>query len=134
MKYISDVELSKEYLENYIYVTATTYEGFYRQIVEGFASGMPALAFNSTLVTDELANAASANHIIKSGGGRLFEDSESFLSSLDDILDHYLEFSQNAYNYSKRFSKEMIGYKTDQLINGILEGEMNGGHFDKRRL
>ena len=132
--YLSDLELSKEYLENYIYVTATTYEGFYRQIVEGFASGMPALAFNSALTTDEVASAASANHINKSGGGRLFEDSESFLSALKDILDHYHEFSQNAYNYSKRFSKEMIGYKTDRLLNEILEGEMNGRYFHKRRL
>ena len=100
--YLSDNELSKEYLENYVYVTATTYEGFYRQIVEGFASGMPALAFNSRLVTGEFASAASANHIIKSGGGRLFKDRESFLSSLKDILDHYTEFSEKAYDYSKR--------------------------------
>ena len=131
---LSDEELRKEYIENDVYVTATTYEGFYRQIVEGFASGMPALAFDSKIVTGEVSSAAAANHIIKSSGGKLYHDSESFLLSLNDIIDHYQELSENAFKYSKKYSKKVVGYKTEHLINDLIHDKMNGYRSDKERL
>lgn len=124
--YLPEEELLNEYVENDIYVTVTTYEGFYRQIVEGFATGMPALAFDSCIVTDEVSSAAAANHVIKSGGGKLYQDSESFLFSLNDVIDHYEEYSEKASKYSRKFSKEVVGYKTERLINELIRGERNG--------
>ena len=131
---LPEEELLKEYTENDVYVTATTYEGFYRQIVEGFASGMPALAFDSKIVTGEVSSAAAANHIIKSGGGKLYHDSESFLLSLNDIIDHYEELSENAFKYSGRYSKEIVGYKTEHLINELIHDKMNEYRYDKEKL
>lgn len=120
---MTEQELRDGYLSNDIFVTATSYEGFYRPIVEAFASGMPSLVFDSRTVVNDASMSASVNHVIKSGGGRLYTDPESFYSSILDILDHYGDLSRRAHDYSMKFKPENIGKKLVTLIDEILESE-----------
>lgn len=118
--YLGEGELVEEFINNHIYVSATTYEGFYRQIVEGFATGMPALVYDSRKITKEPSSCASVNHVLKSGAGELFSDSESFISGLVKILDNYFEYSSKARVYAKLFSGEVVGAKTEQLLERMV--------------
>ncbi len=117
--YLGEKELIEEFKNNHIYATATTYEGFYRQIVEGFASGMPALVYDSRKITKEPSSCASVNHVLKSGAGELFSDSESFTSAIIKILANYIEYSRKARIYAKLFSEEVVGLKTERLLESM---------------
>ena len=117
--FIDEEELIQEYVSNHVYVTATTYEGFYRQIVEGFATGMPALVYDSRKIIKEPSSCASANHVLKSGAGDLFSDSESFTSALTKIIANYSEYSGKARIYAKLFSREAVGVKTERLLESM---------------
>ena len=113
---MKDDELHLMYLSNDIYVTATTFEGFYRQIVEGFASGMPAVAFDSREFGDDSSNSASVNHILKSGAGEIYKDAETFILSLKKIIENYLYYSNKAKMYASNFSSQVLGKKNEDLI------------------
>ena len=113
---LSKEELIKEYLSNDVYVTHTTYEGFYRQIIEAFATGMPALVFDSRTVVDNVSSTATVNHVLKSGGGCLFADSRSFKDSLDDILSDYQSYSAKSLKYSENYSSGVITIMNEELF------------------
>jgi glycosyltransferase involved in cell wall biosynthesis len=117
--YLGEKELVEEFINSHIYVTATTYEGFYRQVVEGFATGMPALVYDSRKIIKEPSGCASANHVLKSGAGELFTDSGSFTSAIVKILDNYSEYSGKARIYAKIFSREVVGLKTERLLESM---------------
>lgn len=112
-------ELVEEFINNHIYVTATTYEGFYRQIVEGFATGMPALVYDSRKIIKEPSSCASANHVLKSGAGELFSDSNSFIAALGKILANYRDYSRKAKIYSELFTGEVVGVQTERLLESM---------------
>jgi len=114
--YLSENELKNEFLSNHIYVTSTTYEGFYRPLVEAFATGMPGLVYDSRRIVGDISKSASANHIINSGAGRLYEDPKSFLEGITDIFNNYEIYSKRALSYAENFHTDKIGYKTEQLI------------------
>lgn len=117
--FLDENELVKEYLSSHVYVTATTYEGFYRQIVEAFATGMPAVAYDSRDTVDDLSKSAATNHVIKSGAGKLFRDSESFLNSIVEVINNYDEYSARAGKYALRYSSKVIGSKTENLLESF---------------
>ena len=81
---------------------------------------MPALIYDSRKITKEPSSCASVNHVLKSGAGELFSDSESFTSGLVKILDNYTEYSSNARVYAKLFSGEVVGAKTEQLLEMMV--------------
>lgn len=118
--YLKEKEFVEEFMNSDIYITATTYEGFYRQIVESFATGMPALVYDSRKLIKEPSSCASVNHVLKSGAGELFSDSGSFITGLVKIFGNYHEYSSNAKSYAKLFSKEVIGVKTERLLESLL--------------
>ena len=117
--YLVEKELVEEYINSHIYVTATTYEGFYRQIVESFATGMPALVYDSRKILNEQSSCAAVNHVLKSGAGELFSDSVSFIAALIKILTNYSEYSSKARIYAKLFSREVVGVKTERLLESM---------------
>lgn len=114
--YLKEEDLIKEYLNCHIYTTATTYEGFYRQLVEGFATGMPGLVYDSRKIIKEISNCASVNHVLKSKAGILYFDSQSFITAINTIVNNYHEYSIKALNYAKLFSNEIIGRETEELL------------------
>lgn len=118
--YLEESKLVEEYLNNHIYVTATTYEGFYRQIVESFATGMPAIAFENVEKIGK-ANSASANHVIKSGAGELYRNSDSFINSLNKIIKDYIEYSKRARLYASQFTGSSLGFKTEKLLESLFK-------------
>lgn len=118
--YLEQNKLAQEYLKSHIYVTATSFEGFYRQVVEGFASGLPALVYDSRIITKDISSSASANHVIKSGAGELYTDSKSFITSLNKIIANYENYTINARTYAELFSKEVLGMKTRELITTLV--------------
>lgn len=120
--FLNDYELAQEYVNNHIYTTATTYEGFYRQVVEAFATGMPALVYDSRKTVEDFSKSASANHILKSGAGELYDNPESFFDSLLKISKRYEEYSTKAKVYAKKFSMENLGKKTEDLIKNTVKG------------
>ena len=120
--FLCEKELMEEYVDNHIYVTATTYEGFYRQIVEAFATGMPAVVYDSRSVVNDLSSSASANHVIKSGAGMLFNDAESFRDSIAEVLYNYVEYSAKAREYALRYSPQVTGPKTMKLLETLNAG------------
>ncbi len=117
---LTEEELREEYLNGTVYVTATTYEGFYRQVVEAFASGMPALVYDARELIPEASSCAAVNHIIKSNAGELFTDASSFSKGLKSILDNYSEYSKNAIQYAKKYSSDAIGKKTYHLLSQLI--------------
>ena len=117
--YLKEEDLVKEYINCHIYVTATTYEGFYRQLVESFATGMPGLVYDSRKIIKEPSSCASVNHVLKSKAGDLYSDSESFITALITILDNYQDYSIKAHNYAKLFSSEVIGWETEKLLESM---------------
>ena len=118
--FMDEQALLKEYLNNDIYVTATSYEGFYRQIVEAFATGMPALVFDSRILIKEASACASVNHILKSEAGTIYKDSDSFINGIREILKNYTIYSKNAIIYSRSFSYNTAGDKTYLLIKKLI--------------
>lgn len=117
--FLSEEELGHEYLLNDIYVTATTYEGFYRQIIEGFASGMPALVYDARLVVDDIAHCASVNHVIKSLGGKLYREPKEFVCGIEDIVENYTEYSINGAKYSEKYKARSLSNEIDNLISSV---------------
>ena len=121
--YLEENKLVDEYLNNHIYVTATTYEGFYRQIVEGFATGMPAVAYDAG-ETIGTANSASANHVIKSGAGELYRNPESFINSLNKVINDYKEYSTRGISYAAQFTGSSLGVKTEKLLESLFKNSL----------
>jgi glycosyltransferase involved in cell wall biosynthesis len=114
--YLNEKALLEEFVASHTYVTATTYEGFYRQIVEGFATGMPAVVYDAYAITRNLSSSASANHVLKSGAGLLYLDSKSFVESLKNVVENYSLFSSKARSYAIIFSGKLTGLKTENLL------------------
>ncbi|MGC8558998.1 MAG: glycosyltransferase family 4 protein, partial [Nitrososphaeria archaeon] len=117
--YLKEKDLVDEYINAHIYVTATTYEGFYRPIVQAFATGMPAVVYDSRKVVNYISSAAAANHVIKSGAGKLYKDPDSFIESIKDVLNNYSEYSLKARQYALNFSRKVVGSKTEELIKNV---------------
>jgi len=119
--YLGETELLEEFKGNHIYVTATTYEGFYRQIIEAFATGMPSLAYDSRLVVSDPSQCASSNHVVKSKAGMLYRDSGSMLNAIRTIIQTYDLFSLNGKSYAENFRSSVVGEKTAKLIISLLD-------------
>lgn len=118
--YMKDEELYSEYLSNDIYVTATTFEGFYRQVVEGFATSMPALVFDSREFVGDPSSSAAVNHVVKSGAGEIYNDTETFILSLKKIIGNYFDYSNKAKMYASNFSSQVVGKKTEEMIRNAV--------------
>jgi len=114
--YVKEDELYSIYLSNDIYVTATTFEGFYRQIVEAFATGMPAVVFDSREFTGDPSKSASVNHVLKSGAGEIYKDAETFILAINKVMLNYKDYSNKAKSYASNFSSQVLGKKTEDLI------------------
>ena len=82
---------------------------------------MPALVYDSRLNVNDLSSAASVNHILKSGAGELFSDSESLKRGLEKIIENYQKYSVSAKVYSLRFTCEIIGEKTYELMVNLIK-------------
>ncbi|MEM3814468.1 MAG: glycosyltransferase family 4 protein [Thermoproteus sp.] len=119
--YLTREKLVEEYIKNHIYVTATTYEGFYRQIIEAFATGMPGLVYDSRIITKDLSKSASVIHVLKSNGGLIFKDYKTFTDGVLNILNNYNMFSKNAINYANNFRSKKIGPKIEKLIFDLVK-------------
>lgn len=115
-------ELIRHYCGAHIYVTATTFEGFYRQAVEAFATGLPIVAYDARRDVADGSQAACANHVVKSGAGELFTDARGFVNGLGRVLSRYDEYSRNARQYALRFSPDSVGEKVYRLIQDTVEG------------
>jgi glycosyltransferase involved in cell wall biosynthesis len=116
---LSEEELLEAYSNSDIYVTMTTYEGFYRPIIEAFMTGMPAIVYDARLITSEKGIIAQVNHVLKSGGGLLFDGTtDSFLEALRKIIREYSYFRKRAIEYSNQFKSEGI---IDKYVNLIDE-------------
>lgn len=113
---LSEDNLVDTYRNNDVYVTATTYEGFYRQAIEAFATGMPVLGFDSRSIVGDSSQAASVNHILNSRGGELFTDNPTFAESLRKIISDYSGYSFRAKAYAQKFRSEVLGQKSEELL------------------
>jgi glycosyltransferase involved in cell wall biosynthesis len=118
--YLPLEELRSMYLSEHIYVTATTFEGFYRQEVEAMAMGMPVLAFDSREIVKNLSATASVNHVMKSNAGKLFKDSKSMIKGIKEILEQYETLSTNGKTYAIRYSSEVVGKRSAELIEKLV--------------
>ncbi len=118
--YLPLVELKNMYLSKHIYVTATTFEGFYRQEVEALAMGMPVLAFDSREIVKNSSACASVNHVIKSNAGKLYKDSKSMIKGIKDIFEQYETLSSNGKTYAIRYSSEVVGKRSAELIEKLV--------------
>lgn len=114
---VSKENLVQEYISSDVYVTATTYEGFYRQLVEAFSTGMPAIVYDARLDTRDLSQCASVNHVLKSRAGELFFDSMSFKDALFRVVKNYKNYSEKAINYSTLYLEGRVGKMTEDLLS-----------------
>ncbi|MCL5785442.1 MAG: glycosyltransferase family 4 protein [Candidatus Thermoplasmatota archaeon] len=118
--YMTELNLINEYARNHVYVTATSYEGFYRQIIEAFATGMPALVYDAAKIVRDRSQSAATNHVLKSNAGKLYDSSTSFAQSLKTILRNYKEFSDKARQYSLSYRSNVVGTKTERMMLTLL--------------
>jgi glycosyltransferase involved in cell wall biosynthesis len=128
--FLQEKDLVREYLLNDIYVTATTYEGFYRQIIEGFATGMPALVYDARLVVDDISQCATVNHVIKSAGGKLYRNSDEFVNGLEVICENYLEYSLRTAKYAEKYRGNSLLSEIDDLISDVTSNGNDKQHED----
>lgn len=114
--YRSRDELIEQYMASHIYVTATTFEGFYRQVIEAFAAGMPAVVFDSRTVAKDWSQAGAANHVLKSQGGELFTDSQSFALAINRVCSDYSGYSARAFQYAQQFQSSIVGEAAYRIV------------------
>ncbi len=120
---LSEEQLLEEYTKSDIYVTTTTYEGFYRPIIEAFMTGMPAIVYDARLITHNQGIIAQVNHVLKSGAGLLFDGTvTSFLEALREIIKNYNYYSEKAVEYSYQFKSERIIDKYQKIIDHLRNG------------
>ena len=81
---------------------------------------MPAVA-NDAGEAIGTANNASANHVIKSGAGELYTNPESFINSLNKVINDYEEYSKRARMYAAQFTGSSLGVKTEKLLESLFE-------------
>ena len=118
--FLAEKELFKAYTDSDIYVTMTTYEGFYRPIIEAFMTGMPAIVYDARLITRENGIIAQVNHVLKSGGGLLFDGTAgSFMDAINIIIRDYNYYSSMAVEYSYQFKSEKIINEYVSLIDKL---------------
>ena len=126
--YVPEPELLQLLLESDIYATATTYEGFYRPVVEAFATGMPALVYDARSEVKNMSHCAATNHILKSKAGLLYKDSSTFVEGIEKILQDYSVYSDRAKKYAQSFTSKNMGKKTDTLIESLISSSTSRGN------
>jgi glycosyltransferase involved in cell wall biosynthesis len=102
---LSTAELRRAYLECDLVVIDSTFEGFCRPLIEGFATAAPAVVLNSMRFTSNPALTASVNHIKRSGAGAVYDPSSASLAqALEIVKTNYELLSRNALEYAAQFT------------------------------
>jgi glycosyltransferase involved in cell wall biosynthesis len=105
---LPDSELASLYRESDIYVAPTIVEGFYRPIVEAFASGLPAVVRDARNVVDSV-NQSPLHHVQASGAGESYDGTpKSFIRAISTTLASYDSLSARAIAYARRFDLDRV--------------------------
>lgn len=105
---LTQSELAEEYQLADVYVTASIVEGFYRPMIEAFASGLPTVARDPGSLVEAVC-AAPVQHIRRSDGGVTFDGSPSdFVRAIQRTLDLYQSLSVNAQRYASQFDQARV--------------------------
>jgi len=88
-------EVPKLYCNADFYLLTSKHESFGLPIIEAFATGTPVIAYDR--------NDARREHILSSGGGLLFNNAESLLRAVDDVLSNWDMYSLRGIEYARNF-------------------------------
>lgn len=101
-------ELAGLYRSADIYVSPTIVEGFYRPIVEAFASGLPAVVRDARNIVDPV-NQSPLHHVLQSGGGETYDGSpDAFVCAIRASLEKYERLSAHAVEYARKFDLNRV--------------------------
>ena len=93
--YMPYEEIPKLYCKASFYLLTSKWESFGLPIIEALATGTPVIAYDR--------NDARREHILNSGGGLLFNDAESLLNAVNEILSNWDTYSLRGFEYTKKF-------------------------------
>jgi glycosyltransferase involved in cell wall biosynthesis len=120
-------ELIGEYNTADIYVTATKTEGFYRLIIEAFASRLPAVTKDASNLFDSVC-LATLHHITALDAGVLYDGSEnSFAYAISDVIEQYEKMAENAVRYANLFDNLNMLPKYFDLFERVLSNGSKSG-------
>lgn len=120
---LSKKDLIHQYQCHDIYITHTTYEGFYRQVVEGFATGLPALVYDSTMEINDFSARASVNHVIKSGAGELFITESDIVEAINKIKSNYGNYSCKGKKYAEMYSYKAVSKSIFEIFQKLTSSK-----------
>ena len=110
--YMPYEEIPKLYCKASFYLLTSKWESFGLPIIEAFATGTPVIAYDR--------DDARREHILNSGGGLLFNDAESLLNAVNEILSNWDTYSLRGFEYAKKFDWKKIARKYIELYNEIV--------------
>ena len=110
--YMPYEEIPKLYCKASFYLLTSKWESFGLPIIEAFATGTPVIAYDR--------DDARREHILNSGGGLLFNDAESLLNAVNEILSNWDTYSLRGFEYTKKFDWKKIVRKYIELYNEVV--------------
>jgi len=112
LNYVPYNEVPKLYCRADFYLLTSKHESFGLPIIESLATGTPVIAYDR--------DDARCEHILTSGGGLLFNDAESLLNAVNEILNNWDTYSLRGLEYAKKFDWKKIARKYIGLYNEIV--------------
>jgi len=103
LNYVPYNEVPKLYCSADFYLLTSKHESFGLPIIESFATGTPVIAYDR--------NDARREHILSSGGGLLFNNAESLLRAVDDVLSNWDMYSLRGIEYARNFDWRDVAKK-----------------------
>jgi glycosyltransferase involved in cell wall biosynthesis len=93
--YVPYEEIPKLYCKADFYLLTSKWESFGLPIIEAFATGTPVIAYDK--------DDARREHILSSGGGLLFKNTESLLKAVNEVLSNWDMYSLRGIEYARNF-------------------------------
>jgi glycosyltransferase involved in cell wall biosynthesis len=112
LNYVPYNEVPKLYCRAEFYLLTSKHESFGLPIIESFATGTPVIAYDR--------DDARREHILTSGGGLLFNDAESLLNAVNELLNNWDTYSVRGFEYAKKFDWKKITRKYIEVYNEIV--------------
>jgi len=112
LNYVPYNEVPKLYCRADFYLLTSKHESFGLPIIESLATGTPVIAYDR--------DDARREHILNSGGGLLFNDAESLLNAVNEILSNWDTYSLRGFEYAKKFDWKKIARKYIELYNEVV--------------
>jgi glycosyltransferase involved in cell wall biosynthesis len=110
--YVPYEEIPKLYCKADFYLLTSKWESFGLPIIEAFATGTPVIAYDK--------DDGRREHILSSGGGLLFNNAESLLRAVDDVLSNWDMYSLRGIEYARNFDWRDVAKKYLNVYTEVI--------------